>query len=67
LVEDGVNGFWARDEEEWKKSIMRLIEEEGLRKEMGMKGRKAVEKAYSLKANAPRILDILSRVSTLRG
>lgn len=67
LVEDGVNGFWARDEEEWKKSIIRLIKEEGLRKEMGMKGRKAVEKAYSLKVNAPRILDVLLRVSTLRG
>ena len=67
LVEDGVNGFWARDEEEWKKSVMRLIKEEGLRKEMGMKGRMAVEKAYSLKVNAPRILDVLSRVPTLRG
>ena len=67
LVEDGVNGFWARDEEEWKKSILKLIKEEGLRKEMGMKGRKTVERAYSLEANAPRILDVLSRVSTLRG
>jgi hypothetical protein len=34
---------------------------------MGMKGRKTVERAYSLEANAPRILDVLSRVSTLRG
>ena len=66
LVEDGVNGFWARNEEEWKKSILRLIKEEGLRKEMGLKGRKAVEKAYSLEANAPRILDVLSRVAGLR-
>ena len=65
LVEDGVNGFWARDEEEWKKSILKLIKEEGLRKEMGMKGRKTVERAYSLEANAPRILDVLSRVFTL--
>jgi glycosyltransferase involved in cell wall biosynthesis len=67
LVEDGVNGFWARDEEEWKKSIIRLIKEEGLRKEMGMKGRKTVERAYSLKVSAPRILDVLSKVSTVRG
>ena len=65
LVEDGVNGFWARDEEEWKKSILKLIKEEGLRKEMGMKGRKTVERAYSLEVNAPRILDLLSKVSTL--
>ena len=65
LVEDGVNGFWACNEEEWKKGLLKLIKEEGLRKEMGMKGRKTVEKGYSLKVNAPRILDVLSKVSTL--
>lgn len=64
LVEDGVNGFWARNEEEWKKGLLKLIKEEGLRKEMGIKGRKAVERAYSLNVNAPRILDVLSKVST---
>jgi glycosyltransferase involved in cell wall biosynthesis len=65
LVEDGVNGFWARNEEEWKKGLLKLMKEEGLRKEMGMKGRKTVEGAYSLDVNAPRVFDILSRVSTL--
>jgi glycosyltransferase involved in cell wall biosynthesis len=64
LVEDGVNGFWARNEEEWGKGLLKLIKEEGLRKEMGIKGRKAVERAYSLNVNAPRILDVLSKVST---
>jgi glycosyltransferase involved in cell wall biosynthesis len=65
LVEDRVNGFWACNEEEWKKGLLKLIKEEGLRKEMGIKGRKTVERAYSLKVNAPRILDVLSKVSTL--
>jgi len=65
LVEDGVNGFWACNEEEWKKGLLKLMKEEGLRREMGMKGRKTVERAYSLKVNAPRILDVLSKVSTL--
>jgi glycosyltransferase involved in cell wall biosynthesis len=65
LVENGVNGFWASDEEEWKKGLLKLMKEETLRKEMGMKGRKIVERAYSLKVNAPRVLDVLSKVSTL--
>jgi glycosyltransferase involved in cell wall biosynthesis len=65
LVENGVNGFWASDEEEWKKGLLKLMKEEALRKEMGMKGRKIVERAYSLKVNAPRVLDVLSKVSTL--
>jgi glycosyltransferase involved in cell wall biosynthesis len=53
LVEDGVNGFWARDEEEWKKSILKLIKEEGLRKEMGMKGRKTVEGLFAQGQRTP--------------
>jgi glycosyltransferase involved in cell wall biosynthesis len=64
IVEDGVNGFWAEDEDQWEQQLLRLIQNETLRKEMGAKGRNTVEKAYSLEVNAPRILDILKRVST---
>ena len=65
IVEDGVNGFWARNEGEWEERLLKLIKEEGLRKEMGVKGRKTVERAYSLEVNAPRILDVLAKVFTL--
>jgi glycosyltransferase involved in cell wall biosynthesis len=65
IIEDGVNGFWAQNEGEWRERLLKLIKEEGLWKEMGIKGRKTVERAYSLKVNAPRMLDVLSKVSTL--
>jgi len=64
LVVDGVNGYWAEDEDQWKDRLLRLIQDEGLRREMGRRGREAVEKAYSVEVNASRILDILKKVYT---
>ncbi len=63
IVENGVNGFWAQREEEWTSSLLKLMQDEELRKEMGRIGRKRVEEAYSLEVNAPRILDVLKKVS----
>ena len=63
MVEDGVNGFWAQSEEEWARSILKLMQDDGLRREMGLKGRKTVEKSYSLEINAPRLLNVLKRVA----
>jgi len=63
MVEDGVNGFWAQSEEEWTRSILKLMQDDGLRREMGLKGRKTVEKSYSLEINAPRLLNVLKRVA----
>jgi glycosyltransferase involved in cell wall biosynthesis len=63
LVEDGWNGFWAQSEEEWTRPILKLMQDDGLRREMGLKGRKTVEKSYSLEINAPRLLNVLKRVA----
>jgi glycosyltransferase involved in cell wall biosynthesis len=63
IVEDGVNGFWAQDEGQWEKGLLKLIQEDGLRREMGLKGRKTVEESYSLEVNAPHLLHVLKRVA----
>ena len=65
IVEDKVNGFWAQNDDQWISCLLRLIKEEKLRKEMGLKGRKTVEKGYSIQANASRILDSLNKVMVL--
>jgi len=67
MVEDGVNGFWAQNEEQWEKGLMTLIQGEKRRREMGLRGRRVVEEGYSLLVNAPRILDVLNRVFSPRG
>jgi len=63
IVQDGVNGFWAQSEREWEDRLLKLIQEEELRREMGLRGRRTVELSYSLEVNAPRILDICKKVS----
>lgn len=67
IVEDRINGLWAQNGEEWEEGLLKLIREEGMRREMGLRGRKKVEKEYSLSVNAPRILDVLNKVLLQKG
>lgn len=62
LVENGGSGFWAETQDEWIRSILKLMQDDGLRKEMGVKGREKVEREYSLQVNAPRLLGVLRKV-----
>jgi glycosyltransferase involved in cell wall biosynthesis len=64
IVQDSINGFWAQDERQWEDRLLTLIQEEGLRREMGLIGRKTVENLYTIDVNAPRLLDILKKVYT---
>lgn len=49
FVEDGVNGFLARNEEEFTAKLKKLIVSLPLRRSMGKKGRKTAEEKLSLK------------------
>jgi glycosyltransferase involved in cell wall biosynthesis len=62
IVEDGVNGFWASKEGEWEDRLVRLVEAKDLRREMGLRGRRTVERGYTVEVNGPRILNILRQV-----
>jgi glycosyltransferase involved in cell wall biosynthesis len=64
IVQDKVNGFWAKNEKQWEDRLLTLIQKEGLRKEMGLVGRKTVENLYTVEVNAPRLLGILKKVYT---
>lgn len=61
LVEDGVNGFWARTPEEWTEKLSILINDPLLREKMGTEGRRRVREGYVLQVCAPRLLSILKR------
>jgi glycosyltransferase involved in cell wall biosynthesis len=60
IIEDGVNGFTASTEDEWVEKISRLIENNGLRRDMGANGRKTVEERYSLAVNAKKFVGTLN-------
>jgi len=62
VIQNGTNGFLVTSEEEWIDKLKLLIENANLRKEMGIAGRKIVEEKYSLKVNAPKLLEIIEKV-----
>jgi glycosyltransferase involved in cell wall biosynthesis len=59
IVQDGVNGYLAATEEEWLTKLSDLIEDASRRQELGRQGRATVEARYSVKVNAPRLLEVL--------
>lgn len=63
LIQDGVNGFWAQNEVQWEDRLSELIDEKERRKQMGLEGRKIVEKYYSLEVTAPRLFSTLTEAT----
>ncbi len=59
IIEEGVNGFLAKDAAEWVGKLSALINDAGLRERIGRKGRESVLEKYSLQVNAPKILSII--------
>lgn len=64
VVTDGVDGFLPRDQSAWEEALVRLIEDPGLRAQVGARGRARVESTYSLAAVTPAYLRVLSELGT---
>jgi len=59
VIKHGVNGFLARNEEEWYNYLRMLIEDDNLRRRMGREGRKTAEKELSLEVNGKKLYQII--------
>jgi glycosyltransferase involved in cell wall biosynthesis len=62
IVREGENGFLASSVDEWRAALTRLILDAELRARLGRAGRLRAEQHYSLKAHAPRLVELLGRV-----
>jgi glycosyltransferase involved in cell wall biosynthesis len=62
IMEDGVQGFLAKDDKEWVDRLIELIDDPSLRKRMGLSGRKRVEEMFSVKVNFPKYLQVFKNV-----
>lgn len=62
IMQQGVQGFMALSDEEWISAIIKLIDDVGLRKKMGLAGRKTVEDSYSVEANFSKYLQVFKTV-----
>lgn len=55
LIRHGTNGLFAQTTEDWVSTISSLIENKGLRHELGLQGRQTVLKSYSIKVVAKKL------------
>lgn len=59
IIKHGENGLLAESNDEWEDALARLLASEPLRRKLGRAGRVTVEQAYSAKAHAPRVAEVL--------
>ncbi len=67
IIDEGVNGFFAANNEEWVNTISKLVEDGKLRRTMGEKGRDKVIQRYSLIYTAPLFYKSLRAVYGEKG
>jgi glycosyltransferase involved in cell wall biosynthesis len=65
IIQDGINGFIADEENEWIAKIVQLIESKELRTKMGKAGRRTVVENYSVDSTKEKYLDQLRRLLEL--
>ncbi len=53
IINDGVDGFLAHDEQEWLDKLQRLLTDAELRRKMGLEARKTARERFSITANYP--------------
>jgi len=59
IVQDGENGFWATNDQEWVDRLSILIQNQELRYQMGLKGIETVEREYSLTVISEKFFRVL--------
>lgn len=58
IVENGVSGYHCIQITDWKESLIRLIQDQNLRKQMGQAGRQVVINRYSVTSNQENFLGL---------
>ena len=61
IVKEGINGFLAGNEENWKEKLTLLLRDQELKFTLGQQGRKDVETKYSLHQTLPKLLSVLEK------
>lgn len=63
IVQDGINGFLARSEDDWVEKLGQLLADPSLRIRLGVAGRHTVEERFAAQAYVPAYVDILHQVA----
>lgn len=65
IVEDEVNGFFAKTIREWHDKILFLANNKELRRKMGKRGREKVERKYSILSSLPKLIEVFSKFENI--
>ena len=65
-IRDGENGFLAASDDEWFEKTTALIEDAGLRRRMGLAGRKTIEERFSARVWVPKVREIFTEAAASR-
>lgn len=63
VIQDGVNGYLARDEDEWVLKLENLLSDAHLRASMGRAGQQRVREEYCYDAIIPRMVELIKSLS----
>ncbi len=64
IIQDGINGYLPRSENEWVEKLTRLVEDKSLRERIGNAGRQTVIDKYSKEAWKQEYLNNFNKLST---
>lgn len=64
IVQNGTNGFLAKDIIGWEVALRKLLTDESLRRKMGKNGRKRVEEEYSAQVQSKKLIKIINSLFT---
>ncbi|MFY0607982.1 MAG: glycosyltransferase [Cyclobacteriaceae bacterium] len=63
LIKDNHNGYFARNKDEWKQQLIKLLSDQELRSRMGKEGRKLIESSYSVSSLNEKFLSLFDEDS----
>ena len=63
IVKDGVNGFLAATEEQWRQALSSLLRDRRLRDRLGKAGREQAVRHFSLNSQKGRLVDLFKSVA----
>lgn len=64
IVDQGINGFLVKTEQEWFDRLDRLLSDRLLRQHLGTAGRKKVEQQYCIEVTAPKLEALFDDMSS---
>ena len=60
IVDEGINGFLCRSDQEWIEALEKLLQDTELRSKMGLSGRKKIQQFYSVASNKNNFISLFS-------